>query len=126
MKCAYRELPKYLKWIPVCLKTGQLNIHICTVTKWIPVSEWTFTGSLHFKCFAGNYAIMTDNVNDIKYNLDMFSKLIPYMKDGTVSGEFHYEPYGIRMLHYVPVLPEVLLLEDTTFYTQPDKSADAS
>ena len=136
MKCSYRELPTYLKWIPECLKKGShnkcapLNIHISTVTNWIPVSEWTFTGSLTFKCFSGNYAIMTDGSKDIKYSLDMFSKLVPYMKDKVVSGEFHYEPYGIRMLHYVPVLPEVLLIPAGNALmfsdTLPDKFADVS
>ena len=109
MRASYRELPKYLQWIPVCVTKGRFNIHISTVTNWIPVSDWTWTGSLQFRCFSGPCAIMTDGEHDIKYSLEMFSRLIPYMKDGKISGTFHYEPYGTRMLHYVPILPDIVL-----------------
>jgi hypothetical protein len=109
--CSYRELPRHLKWIPWSLTKGQQSIHISTITRWIPISHVTWTGTLYFRHFVGSSAIMhSSDGKDFKYNLETFSKLIPYLKDGQVSGTFHFEPYGTRMLHYVPVLPEVLLL----------------
>ncbi len=124
MKCSYRELPKHIQWIPEFLTKGKFNVHIATVTKWIPVSECTLTGSLQFKYFDGYSAIM-ENIQSketFKYSLEMFSKLIPYMANGIITGTFHYEPYGSRMLHYVPVLPEVQLFSGALH----DKSADVN